>query len=366
MRCTALLPQRALLALALLAAPTSGCAGDDTCNPGFEEVGDRCVPIEDAGLDASVTDASDAAVLDEGIDEGVDAGPPDAGPCGMTCPAATPVCDVATGNCVECTAAEDGACEDATPVCNAATNTCVACVASTDCTDTPSTPVCDTAANSCVACVANADCTSLTAPQCNTATNACVPCTADAACTGRTGTTVCDVAGGGECVQCTVANEAPCGANSCNPATNTCTTTPRGSVLTCRACTADSECTVDNRCVPMNFDGTPRAGGYCLKRGATGCVAPYRVPSDARVSLSGASAEVYCGVNEAVTTCEAVLDLIDDRACAPATDDDCGVPGLNDGRCRTVGGRANRCTYSCGTAADCPAGRACTSSYCGS
>ncbi len=108
----------------------------------------------------------------------------------------------------------------------------------------------------------------------------------------------------------------------------------------------------------MTFNGTPRDGGYCLRRkGNTDCTRPYRVLITA-TSLSGQPAEEYCGINQALTTCDAVLDTTDDTGCTLATD--CGAPGLNDGLCQTVGGAANKCTYACETAAQCPGSQACT------
>ena len=323
-----------LLSLILLA----GCAilpVKEECASGFMMSGDDCIPIvRDAGGDGG----QDMAMSD---DLGVDEGTPDAGPCGMPCTAPTLLCNATSGECVQCTAADATACGGATPVC-------------------------DTTAGACVACNVSSDCASLTAPQCNAATHVCEACTADAACMGRATTTACDVTGGGDCVACTAGNEAACGMSSCNPATNSCTTTARTTIRTCRACVADSECMADNRCVSMNFMGTARADGYCLKRFSTGCARPYTVTTAARVSLSAALVETYCGVDEASTTCEAVLALVDDAACAASTDTDCGVTGLADGLCRTVSGVMNRCTYACTTAAQCPGAVTCMSGYCGS
>jgi hypothetical protein len=116
----------------------------------------------------------------------------------------------------------------------------------------------------------------------------------------------------------------------------------------------------------MRFMGTDRDGGYCLPQFDLGCMRPFTTPTDARSSLSGAAAETYCGVDETSTTCEAVLDLIDDASCT--SDDDCGAAGVMDGRCETVNGVANRCTYSCTAATQCAAGFMCPAiadTYCG-
>jgi hypothetical protein len=107
----------------------------------------------------------------------------------------------------------------------------------------------------------------------------------------------------------------------------------------------------------MSFRGTPRPGGFCLKTRATGCVEPFTVLTPARPSLSGAPPAVYCGIDEDATTCEAVLDLFDDKPCTSA--DDCGAPGLDDARCEDVSGVPGRCTYGCSRAAECPGTTAC-------
>jgi hypothetical protein len=93
---------------------------------------------------------------------------------------------------------------------------------------------------------------------------------------------------------------------------------------------------------------------------------PYGIPTPARISLSGAPAEVYCGLDEARTTCEALLELLAGSACTG--DEDCGAAGLMDGRCETVNFVANRCTYSCIAASGCPEGFMCPArpdTYCG-
>jgi len=218
-----------------------------------------------------------------------------------------------------------------------------------------------------VGCDDAADCGEASASRCDVASNECAGCLSDADCEHLVGTPVCDEASA-TCAACTPDTEATtCEMNSCDPATLTCTETELGSVRSCGACRSDSECRFANeRCVPMRFGGADREGGYCLREADAGCMFPYGTPTPSRGSLSGAPAEVYCGLDETRTTCEALRALLDDTACI--TDEDCGAAGLMDGRCETVNGIVNRCTYSCIAASGCPEGFMCPArpdTYCG-
>jgi hypothetical protein len=115
----------------------------------------------------------------------------------------------------------------------------------------------------------------------------------------------------------------------------------------CEACIADNECPADHNCVPMEFQGEARDGGYCLKDSTVeGCNDnPYRSLTPSRVSLSNAPGALYCTINESFATCEAVLDLEADKGCS--VPEDCGAPGLDDGLCETVTATVNKCTYEC-------------------
>jgi hypothetical protein len=251
-----------------------------------------------------------------------------------------PGCPVVDGGVVDSGAdgsvACGGACSGATPYCKESTNTCVECLQTEQCTDGTKS-VCDTSTNTCVACNDNTQCSHIA------------------------GKGICDQ---GTCVGCTEATEAAaCGGFYCDPAAKTCTTMPRGTLGSCRACTADAECAVGYRCVPMNFQGTARPGGYCLLvSSGSNCVEPYSTLLT-RGSLSQPNdAKTFCGIAESLTTCEAVLHLINNQGCT--SDTDCGATGLNDGLCRTVGALANKCTYACGLAAQCPTPLVCNT-YCG-
>jgi hypothetical protein len=93
----------------------------------------------------------------------------------------------------------------------------------------------------------------------------------------------------------------------------------------------------------MWFGDTPRTTGYCLyPDGSDSCARPfiYALPGP-RESLSGAAAALYCGVNEDLTTCEAVHALLNDQSCEEKAD--CPKGGL----CRDVGDDTMKCTYEC-------------------
>lgn len=310
--------------------------------------------------------------------------------CDGECKGTTPVCDGASNTCVECLKASD--CKAATPVCDATSKTCVECAKSTDC-KSAGKPACDTTSNACVACVGNADCKDAAKPFCDNAAAQCVAClkaadctdpkasvcsagtctacTVDADCSNIAGKGACDA---GTCVQCTVAKESACAGKSCDPAIKQCTATKVGTKDLCESCLADSECIGGNqadpnaRCVPMKFMGTPRSGGFCLRRVAKTCAQPYKIPLVA-VSLSSAPSETYCAINQDATRCEAVVDLTTNGAnCPDSQDTSCGCirdkngvcmgPGQG-GLCRTVGVDANRCTYACGVPDECPMGKSC-------
>lgn len=216
------------------------------------------------------------------------------------------------------------------------------------------TPACDEANDTCVGCLQNTDCQDPTASRCGS-DHSCQPCGADTDCAHLGNLDLCI---DGRCGECTIDTEADqCGDNSCNPATLQCTDTERGTVGVCEPCMADSECEEPDthRCVPMHFKGTSRASGYCLEIFDVTCPLPYGVQiTDS--SLSGASEDAYCGVNQDLTTCEAVNAGSAANPCEE--DDECGADSLDDGLCRTIG-VVKRCTYECSLPEECPSGRTC-------
>lgn len=295
-----------------LLASLVGCAETSTCPEGTARrinadghaEGD-CLPVAiDAGQDAQVE---------------LDSGPPDAGPCGV-CPG-TQVCDVDTME-------------------------CVACVGPGDCSG--DTPVCDTDAHTCVGCVLDSDCGDPTAARCNAGT--CATCDDSAQCAGITGTEVCGASG--ECVQCTTLEAGACGGNPCTR-DGTCSAFATDDRELCESCDTDANCSAASGhfCVPMQYMGVDRPGGYCLKSSTAplGCLSPYRGGVQSRTSLSGV-AGTFCTINENLATCEAVRALIDAVPCPGGTDAECPQPS---GLCGTVGGSLNECTYPCGSPIHC-------------
>jgi hypothetical protein len=340
--------------------------------------------IDPVESDANANDDPDADPdRDAGADE--EDAQAEAGPrCSCTDPE-QPICIETTGLCVQCRETNDCA---ASEHCMVATGQCVGCLDASHCAGRPSASFCEPATHTCTACRdgVDADCSNVpglnvcqtgTCVQCAgtrraacgeaaaacSASFACEGCKADADCQ-RLGK-VCDEAAG-SCVACTVDSEAvQCGAKSCNPATHACTQTDRASVDLCSRCVADSECKPDHRCVPMNFQGANR-GGYCMKRLSSGCSLPFGVMIT-RASLSGATAEEYCGIAEGSASCEAVLARLSDRLCADGQSSQCGAEGAV---CGNVNGLTPpRCTYACQTSVECPDLVPCptagTDKYCG-
>ena len=199
-------------------------------------------------------------------------------------------------------------------------------------------------------CEDDLDCPFEEESRCDLTSQTCEPCLEDLDCAGIDGLPRCDVAEG-LCVECLPATEEmDCGDRSCDPATRECSDIVRGSRAECEACVSDSDCIEEFACIPMQFGNVPLRGGFCLQTTGGGeCAQPFAFPlPDSRESLSGAAAAVYCGVNEELTSCEAVQALIDNELCED--DFDCAAPG---GICRQVGELGLRCTYECTVPSQC-------------
>jgi hypothetical protein len=203
-----------------------------------------------------------------------------------------------------------------------------------------------------VACLGDADCKDPAKAKCDK--GSCVPCTASEQCKAFAATPACDA---GKCVECKLGEEMACsGGKTCDLVAKKCVAIAAGSVKNCKSCTNDLQCEKDHRCIAMDFM-KKASGYYCLKDAGAGCAKPFSVPIN-KSSLSSAAATNYCGIDQDVATCEAVLALIagwvctKDGMCGPEMMPEVAVPGA---LCKKVGVLNNQCTYACGTAANCPA-----------
>lgn len=290
-----------IAALALLV----GCAETAlVCGPGR---------VRDARGDC-VDDPVDSGEHDAGRDATV---PPDAGPCDPAC----------TGGEV-CVEIDEGTFE------------CVQCGSDTDCGDR----FC--VSNTCVDCRGHDDCTDPEAAQCS-ASGSCVPCSDSAQCAG-TGGTICDTSlATPTCVECNLGNSTACtGGETCDLLAGRCVTLTNRQ--NCETCGNDLQCASGLRCIRMEHPtGTPRDTGHCLAVASPSCPEQHFAQPIDRPSINGI-AGTYCGVNEALTTCEAVLALETNQTCT--SDAECPESGL----CRTVGVLPGmRCTYRCSSATQC-------------
>lgn len=115
----------------------------------------------------------------------------------------------------------------------------------------------------------------------------------------------------------------------------------------CEPCVLDSDCARDLDCVELSFEGASR-GGRCLSRTTRACRRPLAFVLSDRVTVSGRESADYCGLNEELTTCEAIAALQEGIACE--TDADCPRAGV----CRMVGELGSSCTYECASSEECP------------
>jgi len=389
--------------------PTAGgieiCDGiDNDCNgqidEGFDGLGNACTVGEGACQASGVMVCANdklGVVCDAQILDGC------ASPCLETCEGLTPVCDEASGNCVECVERNDctgGVClnnntcvecannaDCASGACDIPNNTCVECLSNLNCpggvcdviskTCTPCLNSNDCVApaatqckvddanltqNTCVECLDNTPCTTPAAARCGT-TNACGPCQDAADCAQVPNTNQCVQ---GTCVPCTTATEAAdCNNFVCNPQTNMCTGATIGATLALNACVSDTQCLTNHACVPLNYMGAFH-GNYCMPiYTGTACGRPYGMGIRERTSVGGVTQNV-CMISEALTTPEAIADYgIDD--CDPMNvADKCPAVGAE---CKPFDIATNICTYSCSTNNDCEQGSDCVgpsgNKYCG-
>jgi hypothetical protein len=264
---------------------------------------------------------------------------------------------------VQCLADSDCASMVGITLCDTVYERCVECLSDADC----ARGVCATN-KVCVDCMSDSDCPDPLRSRCNRDTNKCIGCQNNSDCTHVPGKPTCDPLTR-QCVECSAMTEDRCGGMVCDLVDHTCTSVPRASKAICEKCEFDSECPTGNRpassrearCVPMSF-GRYARGGYCLARLRGVCSAPFTTPIADMRSTSGAMPDTYCGIDQQLTTCEAVRGVR--SSCAGGRDSECGADMLPDGRCRTIDGTPNQCTYDCADSAECPAMMSCDDGFC--
>ncbi len=161
--------------------------------------------------------------------------------------------------------------------------------------------------------------------------------------------------------ECTPGTErSACDNKSCHPVTLVCTSMELESRGPCDACYADSNCAdPSHRCVKMSYAGSAypeSTTGFCLPlaepEGAN-CTPPFVVVLQDRESMSGPPLQSYCGIQQALTTCDAVRAFHTAAVCPTGRDDQCPFGGI----CRAVTTQGNqtefRCTYPCADSLEC-------------
>lgn len=164
---------------------------------------------------------------------------------------------------------------------------------------------------------------------------------------------------------CTPATErSTCPGTSCDPMTLTCTNMQLSSRGTCETCFADTNCADSNhRCVWMTHQGEPFPDerlGFCLPLvepvidvASDACPSPFSVLLTNRESPSGGKLQPYCGIQEKLTTCFAVLAFHNRELCPSGRDEECPEGGV----CRPLSANGNKtefaCTYACTEDAEC-------------
>ncbi|MHB8418473.1 MAG: hypothetical protein ACYDCL_10385 [Myxococcales bacterium] len=200
---------------------------------------------------------------------------------------AGPICDLASGECVECE--QDADCADAggLPYCDTGSKTCVACLTPAECpvlipgcfmgacgscgnsSDCPPGQSCDPSSNTCL-CAGAVPCGCTSAGDCKAAGlgnvcldggggPTCVGCLQDSDCTANDPGPFCL---DGNCVQCESFSQCPATELGCDSTTNTCGT-----------CTFNADCPPGDGCQMDSM--VPNCAGICGLAGAPtdgGCV----------------------------------------------------------------------------------------------
>lgn len=326
---------------------------------------DSGVPTPDSGI---MTPDTGIATPDTGImtpdtgimtpDSGImtpDSGlpTPDAGAgcqTNMDCGGRTRICDVPTGQCVECGSNMDcfgnGVCDvmhghTCQPacgggmrcfggqVCDPAINACVDCLTDNDCNGAE---VCSPATHTCGQCNTNTDCASrVGAPFCNTATNECQGCLSGADCRPD---------------------------QLCEPTLHTCVST--GTRSLCEPCNADDQCGGPaDLCI-----GTITGGGFQDRSCAIDCTNLTCPAGFDCISVRNNTAR-QCRPSYAMQqpSCLAISHL--GQSCvfdAANQDPGCGFSNRQDAQCILSANGGGVCTVWCNNQDDCPSGFTCMQS----
>lgn len=302
----------ARIAPLLLALVLTGCPETTlVCGAGNVRGPDGgCFPDQSPELDGGRSDAGDGGTVDSGFDGGV--------VCEPACADTLHCVDLGSGDpgCVECT--DTIACGGGLVCVN---NTCQ-CDGHDDCDE--ATPICDD--------------------------GTCRECGASTECADRDeGTPVCTA---GQCRECGLTDQSACtGAATCNLVTGQCDGFSADDRGICESCTNDNQCEGNARCVRLEYPlGTPHTApgeegsGYCLSPMTGACPRPYTTTITSG-SLGDSATTQFCAINQGLTTCEAVLALLDEVACDTSACPDGGL-------CRRIAG-TERCTYRCGSGSQC-------------
>jgi hypothetical protein len=246
---------------------------------------------------------------------------------------------------------------------------CVECINNQACGASSSRPGCFD--GTCVQCTEDAHCKDPSASVCDTSTHTCVGCQAIGDCAHQTGTktTACDIEHR-TCVECT-AVEDTCDDKACQTVPGddqyTCSDVNKGQTSPCFECVSDSACSAGSNCIRDTYEGTD-GGWRCLKRepalGNGDTCADLKVFDTAleTTSIDGVAGP-YC--HPRLTSCQGYRHYGEGPVAGESGQDtclsneDCGLPGVDDGFCVSISANANRCTYGCVSAQDCAVSLSC-------
>lgn len=245
-------------------------------------------------------------------------------------------------------------------------HTCVECVVQKDC-EGGSLPSC--VDGQCVECSDDSHCEDAEASICDVASHTCVGCQDVGDCAHISDTKACDTAAH-VCVECTAAEDT-CGDQVCQTIPGngqyTCSGLNKGQTSPCFECLSDSSCLTGSKCVRDEYDEVD-GGWRCLWREpdlGNGDTCPdlevFGGPVEA-TSIEGVVGP-YC--HPKYTSCEGYRDYGvgpvtgESGQATCLTNDDCGLPGADDGVCVPISANSNRCTYRCTSDQDCDAQLTC-------